>query len=139
MPPDSIYDPASHQLTASLCRRQQPWIADHVWTLEEVASPLDANVKPTKRGPYKKNQRRKYRRTTIHAPAAPITRRKAHMKAAGKKIAGKATISPNATGLAEKFKLEHYRNEPHPTTDYAVTRPLAENLSFSETGTALER
>jgi hypothetical protein len=29
-------------------------IADHVWSLEEVAALLDANVKRTKRGPYKK-------------------------------------------------------------------------------------
>jgi hypothetical protein len=29
-------------------------IADHVWSLEEVGALLDANVKPMKRGPYKK-------------------------------------------------------------------------------------
>jgi hypothetical protein len=29
-------------------------IADHVWSLEEVAALLDTKVRPAKRGPYKK-------------------------------------------------------------------------------------
>jgi hypothetical protein len=28
-------------------------LADHLWSLEEVAGLLNANVKPKKRGPYK--------------------------------------------------------------------------------------